>query len=367
MSIGFNFPVVVINWKQSHCKCLTFSFAILLLTLLLIGYWIILSDGGTKHALQNSLLFKELYENNAAESKTGNSDSINKHKSSKEKFAEQNTSLLTSKKEEFYFDGPLEEASVTLDNSWAAFFYYRLNTNAKDWKCKKLHRLESHKGNFDYIFFCEDMPPELDCIMYSFGINYVWDNEELFRDRYNCNVFTFDPSMTDMANGYIKPRINFMRVGLANIDTYIPDPLHKDIGAAIGAYGRNKAWTMHRFSTLLKMLNHTNKLIDLVAIDAEGAEFGFLEDIVETGAWKNIKQLCIEYHFFPNYNRFFIRHAKALSNFRRLGNFLQLTHELVQKSSWDQNGGDEFNGKHASYLTAFYINKLYINKSVSSR
>lgn len=57
----------------------------------------------------------------------------------------------------------------------------------------------------------------------------------------------------------------------------------------------------------------------MVAIDTEGAEFGFLEDILETGVWKNIKQLCIEYHFFPGYDRFFIRHARALNQFRRLG------------------------------------------------
>lgn len=57
----------------------------------------------------------------------------------------------------------------------------------------------------------------------------------------------------------------------------------------------------------------------MVAIDTEGAEFGFLEDILESGAWRNIKQLCIEFHYFPGYERFYIRHARALNQFRRLG------------------------------------------------
>jgi hypothetical protein len=208
-------------------------------------------------------------------------------------------------------------------------------------------------------------------MMYSFGINYWWGNEEQFRDKYDCNIFSFDPSMTKMGDGYIKnvkPRIDFMRLGLSNIDTNIPDPIHRDTSAAFGgAVGKNRAWTMVRFSTLIKMLNQTDKLIDMVAIDSEGAEYGFLEDIVETGVWRNIKQLCIEYHFFPGTDRFFIRHARALNQFRRLGQFLQVTHELVHVNAWDQNAGNEFRGKHASYITVHYINKMYINRTVPTR
>lgn len=57
----------------------------------------------------------------------------------------------------------------------------------------------------------------------------------------------------------------------------------------------------------------------MVAIDTEGAEFGFLEDLIESGAWKNIKQMSIEFHFFPGYSQFFIKHARALDKFRLLG------------------------------------------------
>ena len=68
--------------------------------------------------------------------------------------------------------------------------------------------------------------------------------------------------MTNMADGYIRnvrPRIDFMRVGLSNIDTNIPDPIHRDTSSAFGgAAGKSRAWTMIRFSTLLKMLNQTN-------------------------------------------------------------------------------------------------------------
>ena len=60
-------------------------------------------------------------------------------------------------------------------------------------------------------------------------------------------------------------------------------------------------------------------MIDLVAIDSEGAEYSFLEDIVKSGVWKNIKQICIEFHFFPGFERFYIRHASALDKFRNLG------------------------------------------------
>lgn len=39
------------------------------------------------------------------------------------------TSLSSFKQEKYYFDKAVPQASVTLDNAWAAFFYYRMYTN----------------------------------------------------------------------------------------------------------------------------------------------------------------------------------------------------------------------------------------------
>jgi FkbM family methyltransferase len=238
------------------------------------------------------------------------------------------------------------------------------NTIYEDWKCEKLHRIESRQNSFDFIFFCEDLSPELDCIMYSFGINYQFGNEEHLRDRYNCTVYTFDPSMTKIERGYIqnvRPRIDFYRVGLSNNDVNIPKPITKETLSLALSNLQNNGWTMARYSTLVKMLNHTNKVIDLVAIDAEGAEYGFLEDIVETGVWKNIKQLNIEFHLGAD--KFHIRHARALNQFRRLGQFLQIKHELFTRNTWNIDAGEELNGKHASLIIVQYINKMYLRQT----
>ena len=63
-----------------------------------------------------------------------------------------------------------------------------------------------------------------------------------------------------MPNGLIKNvkrKINFMRVGLSNVDTVLADPSNGHTSKSFGS-GTDKQWTMLRFSTLLKLLNHTN-------------------------------------------------------------------------------------------------------------
>ena len=65
--------------------------------------------------------------------------------------------------------------------------------------------------------------------------------------------------MVNMKDGHIKSvrhNIDFMRIGLSNIDTTIVDP--KNMKTSYGFGGTNKKWAMYKFSTLLNMLNHTN-------------------------------------------------------------------------------------------------------------
>ena len=65
-------------------------------------------------------------------------------------------------------------------------------------------------------------------------------------------------SMIKMPTGItknIKPGITFMRVGIANIDTTIPDPISPEVA---GFKSKNATWTVHRLSTIFKILNHTN-------------------------------------------------------------------------------------------------------------
>lgn len=53
----------------------------------------------------------------------------------------------------------------------------------------------------------------------------------------------------------IRPNITFMRVGLANIDTTIPDSNPTEVDMYKNA---NAIWTVYRLSTIFKILNHTD-------------------------------------------------------------------------------------------------------------
>ena len=99
-------------------------------------------------------------------------------------------------------------------------------------------------------------------------------------------------------------------------------------------------------------------------IDAEGAEFGFFEDFVASGTWRNVKQLCIELHFFPEQHAFFVRHARALHDFVQLKQFIQVNHMLHPIRS--VNAGREFGGTQATYLVVHYINKAYYTNALVS-
>lgn len=174
----------------------------------------------------------------------------------------------------------------------------------------------------------------------------------------------------------IRPNITFSRIGLANIDTTIPDPRSKQLGT----------WTLMRLSSMIQMLNHTGvsalvwnfaqycdetncdcfisnlfqKLLDLVAVDSEGAEWGMLEDIVESEIWKQIKQLNVEFHFWGG-EGFFLRHARAMSN------FLQKTHFLLAKHDHMNDGpmidlGSDLHGKHVAVNILHFINNDYLPK-----
>ena len=67
-------------------------------------------------------------------------------------------------------------------------------------------------------------------------------------------------SMIRMKKGLtkdIRPNIDFMRVGLSNVDRMISNPTSSKTSESSSKDGKNEPWQLYRFSTILKMLNHT--------------------------------------------------------------------------------------------------------------
>lgn len=108
------------------------------------------------------------------------------------------------------------------------------------------------------------------------------------------------------------------------------------------------------------LLLFSQKIIDLVAVDAEGAEFGMLEDLIESGVWKQIKQLTIEFHFFREQRNFFLRHAQAVDTFLHESSFVQVNCDLLENPAWMIDIGHNFKMKTVAVLIVHYINKEFL-------
>ena len=146
------------------------------------------------------------------------------------------------------------------------------------WVCNPTHiaPLEDEDDN-DYN---EKKPPP--CLVYSFGSNNDFSFEEAVHDRvgHHCEIHTFDPTIGSSPSN--KPDyVDFHPYGLAAVDV----PFRK-----ITTWG-----------AILDMLGHSASThpIDILKVDIEGSEWGFLFDTLASGSLDNVRQILIELHDFP--------------------------------------------------------------------
>ncbi|KAG8193883.1 hypothetical protein JTE90_011443 [Oedothorax gibbosus] len=120
-----------------------------------------------------------------------------------------------------------------------------------------------------------------ECIVYSFGVADEWSFEESIRDKLGCRVFAFDPSMgaTDHLHS---DGISFYDAGLGEFDGKI-----KVNGGT---------WKMRTLDSIVRELGHSNRTIDVLKMDIEGAEYVVLEDILAKGLLNRVNHLCVELH-----------------------------------------------------------------------
>ncbi|CAK8681484.1 unnamed protein product [Clavelina lepadiformis] len=133
-------------------------------------------------------------------------------------------------------------------------------------------------------FWPDRNPSGEKCLVYSFGIN----NDFTFDDaiaQLGCEVHSFDPSMNLADKTVRKSGVIFHKIGISNED--------KDRGF--------NGWKMRTLKTLLYELGHLDRHLDFLKVDTDRGDGTGFEDIVmqellETGLYKCVRQFSFELH-----------------------------------------------------------------------
>lgn len=126
-------------------------------------------------------------------------------------------------------------------------------------------------------------PDQVDCLVYSFGINFDWTFDEDMV-TYGCEVFAFDPSI-NKSNHDHKPFIHFFNWGLGHFNG-------KGSGSKSG-------WEMHTLSHIyeeLSKFHDKNRTIDYLKVDIEGDEWTVIPQLIQSGMLSKVRQMGIEIH-----------------------------------------------------------------------
>jgi hypothetical protein len=140
-------------------------------------------------------------------------------------------------------------------------------------------------------------PLAINCTLLSFGIHNDYTFDVAFKNAYSCHVHSFDPRIEAMLFSEIrKANPKLLKSPVLKIDNYWT--FYK-----IGLSDRNtnglsslQIGDMLDYASILKLINMENKVVDVLKIDIEGAERGFLQDFNMSYACKYVKQLLFETH-----------------------------------------------------------------------
>ncbi|XP_078482417.1 putative methyltransferase-like protein 24 [Ciona intestinalis] len=160
------------------------------------------------------------------------------------------------------------------------------------YQCKKPARIggNRHNGDGSYEICFEDKYWPLQsssshkCLVYSFGIGGDISFDEGLANK-GCEVHSFDPS-TEWEDGRVFPSgVTFHKIGISD----------KDLDAD------ENGWKMRTLKTILKELGHSGRVLDVLKVDTDAPDGGGFEDrlmqeLLDTGLHKCVRQLTMEIH-----------------------------------------------------------------------
>ena len=144
--------------------------------------------------------------------------------------------------------------------------------------CKQIVRIgKVIDGGWDV---CHDMMQKINlknCIVYSFGINNDFSFDDDMANTYNCNLYSFDPTM-NKGNFKHAERVWFYNRG---------------IGAEYRKYGSGDIAPL---DMIRKDLKHEKVPIAVMKGDTEGAEWPSTPQMLRTNQLADVSQFYLEFH-----------------------------------------------------------------------
>ncbi|XP_020917300.1 methyltransferase-like protein 24 [Exaiptasia diaphana] len=193
--------------------------------------------------------------------------------------------------------------------------------------CKKIQRIggaPDHRpygpdGAWDVCFDVDvGLVPE-SCIVYSFGIGKDFSFDDGMA-HHGCKVYSFDPTIGKQDYQHAQ-RVYFFNTGLADHD--------QEGNGKVAVDPPFSEWKTRTLASVIKDLNHSEIVIDIVKMDIESSEWSSLYQMLQDGTlYRKVRQLIVEFHFMSN----------EPSELRRYYSIIQwLTRQGIKVSSLHQN------------------------------
>jgi len=194
---------------------------------------------------------------------------------------------------------------------------FGMSVNAE---CKKVHNVDEH-----YICLDNFPPKDRPCIVYDFGIRDRPKFGIQMYDEFKCQVYAFDPSpvsvewftkdeegrmLADKSYYHFYPygaggvdgnitlyEYSWQQVSNIHLPTTVSDDCenHGDGCKLIDHKAGLFKLPVKTLKTIMRDLNHTH--VDILKLDIEGSEWGFMENILDNGC-PPVDQISVEYHHF---------------------------------------------------------------------
>ena len=158
-------------------------------------------------------------------------------------------------------------------------------------------------------------------IVFSFGVGEDISFDLDLIERYNCEVYAFDPtpkSINWVKKQNIDDRFHFFPYGISDRDGMEKFHLPKNPEYVSGSVLSSEALSestidvqMKRFSTIVSELQ-VGGYIDILKMDIEGSEFSVIPDILNSDI--HINQICVEIHYRMKIKENSNKISKVLAN-----------------------------------------------------